>query len=81
MATPAVSEPPSGRLDLVLMQPTFSAGAPTALFEAPILPGYSQDSHRWELLSDGQRFLLNGPPADPGTQLHRLCNAGQSVFS
>jgi Tol biopolymer transport system component len=42
----------------VTLQPTFSSGAPTALFEAPILPGYSQDSHRWQLSADGQRFLL-----------------------
>ncbi|HET9268097.1 MAG TPA: protein kinase [Vicinamibacterales bacterium] len=42
----------------VTLQPTFSAGVPTALFEAPIQPGYSQDSHRWQLSPDGQRFLL-----------------------
>jgi eukaryotic-like serine/threonine-protein kinase len=42
----------------VTLRPTFSAGKPTALFDAPVLPGYSQDSHRWQLSPDGQRFLL-----------------------
>ena len=42
----------------VTLTPTFSAGSPTVLFEAPILPGYSQDSHRWQLAPDAQRFLL-----------------------
>jgi Tol biopolymer transport system component len=42
----------------VTLQPTFSAGPPTALFEAPIQPGYTADSHRWQLAPDGRRFLL-----------------------
>jgi Tol biopolymer transport system component len=42
----------------VTLQPTFAPGAPAKLFDAPILPGYSQDSHRWQLSPDGQRFLL-----------------------
>jgi serine/threonine protein kinase/WD40 repeat protein len=42
----------------VTLQPTFAPGTPTKLFDAPILPGYSQDSHRWQLSPDAQRFLL-----------------------
>jgi hypothetical protein len=42
----------------VRLQPTFSSGAPAALFEAPVLPGYAADSHRWQIAPDGQRFLI-----------------------
>lgn len=42
----------------VSLQPTFSGGAPVALFDAPIQSGYTQDSHRWQLSPDGKRFLL-----------------------
>jgi len=39
-------------------QPTFSNGGPTALFDAPVLAGYANDSHRWQVAPDGRRFLL-----------------------
>jgi len=42
----------------VRLEPTFSSGTPTALFEAPIVPGYTADSHRWLLAPDGQRVLV-----------------------
>jgi Tol biopolymer transport system component len=42
----------------VALRPTFSAGKPAALFEAPVLTGFTQDSHRWQLAPDGKRFLL-----------------------
>jgi WD40 repeat protein len=42
----------------VTLRPTFSAGMPVALFEAPIQTGYTADSHRWQLAPDGKRFLL-----------------------
>jgi Tol biopolymer transport system component len=54
----------------VSLQPTFSNGAPVALFDAPVLAGYSNDSDRW-LAPDGRRFLLltsvghdQAPPLD-----------------
>jgi Tol biopolymer transport system component len=59
----------------VTLQPTFSAGTPTALFDAPILPGYSQDSHRWQLAPDGQQFLLLAAVGKgPGTPLDVVIN-------
>ena len=42
----------------VSLRPTFSNGAPVALFEAPVLAGYSNDSDRWQVAPDGRRFLL-----------------------
>jgi Tol biopolymer transport system component len=42
----------------VTLRPTFAAGMPVALFEAPIQTGYTADSHRWQLAPDGKRFLL-----------------------
>jgi hypothetical protein len=42
----------------VRLSPTFSSTTPRALFDAPILPGYTADSHRWQLAPDGQRFLV-----------------------
>jgi Tol biopolymer transport system component len=40
------------------MRPTFSNGAPVALFDAPVQAGYTSDSHRWQVAPDGKRFLL-----------------------
>ena len=55
----------------VSMRPTFSHGAPTALFDAPVQAGYTSDSHRWQVAPDGKRFLLlvnagteQAPPLD-----------------
>ena len=42
----------------VTLRPTFSAGVPVALFEAPIQSGNTNDSHRWHVAPDGKRFLL-----------------------
>ena len=42
----------------VSTRPTFSNGAPAALFDAPVQAGYSADSHRWQVAPDGRRFLL-----------------------
>ncbi|HEY6508522.1 MAG TPA: protein kinase [Vicinamibacterales bacterium] len=42
----------------VSVRPTFSNGAPVALFDAPIQPGYTADSHRWQVTPDATRFLL-----------------------
>lgn len=42
----------------VSVQPTFSNGAPVALFDAPVQAGYTNDSHRWQVAPDGKRFLL-----------------------
>jgi eukaryotic-like serine/threonine-protein kinase len=55
----------------VSVRPTFTNSVPQALFDAPILAGYTSDSHRWQVASDGRRFLLlandgknQGPPLD-----------------
>ena len=55
----------------VALRPTFSNSAPTALFDAPVQPGYFADSHRWQVAADGKRFLLlanaakdQAPPLD-----------------
>jgi dipeptidyl aminopeptidase/acylaminoacyl peptidase len=46
----------------VTLTPTFSAGAPEKLFEAPIDAAYSGDNHRWQVSPDGRRFLLQTYP-------------------
>ena len=38
--------------------PTFAAGAALKLFDAPIQAGYLNDSHRWQVSPDGQRFVV-----------------------
>ena len=38
--------------------PTFASGVATRLFDAPIVPGYTADSHRWQVTADGQQFFL-----------------------
>ena len=59
--------------------PTFSNGVPTALFDAPVQPGYFADSHRWQVAPDGKRFLLlanagkdQAPPLDVVVSWPRL---------
>jgi eukaryotic-like serine/threonine-protein kinase len=42
----------------VSLRPTFSAGVPAALFDAPVQAGNTNDSHRWLVAPDGKRFLL-----------------------
>jgi Tol biopolymer transport system component len=55
----------------VSTRPTFSSGAPVALFDAPVQAGYTNDSDRWQPAPDGRRFLLltsagrdQAPPLD-----------------
>jgi len=46
----------------VTLSPSFKAGAPKALFSAPIPiygGGFNVDVHRWDLTPDGQKFLIN----------------------
>jgi Tol biopolymer transport system component len=42
----------------ITLQPTFSNGTPVKLFDAPVQPGYTSDSHRWQVAPDGSRFLI-----------------------
>jgi Tol biopolymer transport system component len=59
----------------VNLQPTFSNGAPVALFDAPIQPGYTSDSHRWQIAPDGTRFLmLAAAGRDQGAPLDVVVN-------
>ena len=59
----------------VNLQPTFSNGAPVALFDAPIQPGYTSDSHRWQIAPDGTRFLLLAAAGNnQGTPLDVIVN-------
>ena len=39
----------------------FRASTPKELFSAPVTPGFSNDSHRWQLSPDGNRILLMLP--------------------
>jgi Tol biopolymer transport system component len=45
----------------VSLTPTLSLGTPVKLFDAAIQAGYVNDSHRWQVGPDGQRFLLLVP--------------------
>jgi eukaryotic-like serine/threonine-protein kinase len=59
----------------ITLQPTFSTGTPVALFDAPIQPGYTSDSHRWQIAPDGTRFLLLAAAGnDPGAPLDVVVN-------
>ena len=46
----------------VSTSPSFTAGIPKPLFEAPILAGFINDQHRWQVAPDGNRFLLTTTP-------------------
>jgi Tol biopolymer transport system component len=55
----------------ITLQPTFSSGSPTRLFDAPVQPWYTNDSDRSQVAPDGKRFLLlipggktTAPPID-----------------
>ena len=55
----------------IRLQPTFSSGAATALFDAPVLANYANDGHRWQVTPDARRFLMltdvgqnQAPPLD-----------------
>ena len=45
----------------VTLQPAFSSGTPTRLFDAPVQPWYTNDSDRSQVAPDGKRFLLLVP--------------------
>jgi Tol biopolymer transport system component len=45
----------------VSLQPTFSSGSATRLFDAPVQPWYVNDTDRWQVSADGRRFLLLVP--------------------
>jgi len=45
----------------VSVQPSFSNSLPVRLFDAPVQPWYINDSDRWQVAPDGQRFLLLVP--------------------
>jgi len=47
----------------VTTEPSFKAGVPSALFEAPIPPGVAQwpEAWAWDVTPDGERFLINTP--------------------
>jgi dipeptidyl aminopeptidase/acylaminoacyl peptidase len=42
----------------VSLQPTFSSGAATRLFDAPVQPWYVNDTDWWQVSADARRFLL-----------------------
>jgi Tol biopolymer transport system component len=42
----------------VTLEPTFSSGSATRLFDAPVQPWYVNDTDRWQVSADGRRFLL-----------------------
>jgi Tol biopolymer transport system component len=42
--------------------PSFSAGTPRELFEAPIQSGYTNDGHRWHVAPDGTFLMETFPP-------------------
>jgi Tol biopolymer transport system component len=48
----------------VRLQPTFSSGPPTPLFDAPVQPWYVNDTDRSQVARDGRRFLLLVPSGD-----------------
>ena len=49
----------------VKLGPPFQAGVPKPLFDTRVLT-VSDFRNHYVVTSDGQRFLINGPPADPG---------------
>jgi eukaryotic-like serine/threonine-protein kinase len=59
----------------VTLNPSFKAGAPRALFQAPIIAGGGQTStHRWDMTPDGKRFLINTVPGDASAPLTVVLN-------
>jgi Tol biopolymer transport system component len=57
--------------------PTFEAGRPTPLFRSNILPQGSQSvwfDIAYDAAPDGQRFLVNSPPSDPGPPITLVLN-------
>jgi Tol biopolymer transport system component len=58
----------------VTLLPTFSSGRPSALFTAPVQPGFTADSHRWQMAPDGKRFLLLAASATTRAPLDVVVN-------
>lgn len=55
----------------------FEAGRATPLFPTRLVPTGSQISGfgaMYDVTPDGQRFLINGPPADPGPPMTVVLN-------
>jgi Tol biopolymer transport system component len=42
----------------ITLEPAFSSGPPTRLFDAPVQPWYTNDSDRSQVSPDGKRFIL-----------------------
>jgi Tol biopolymer transport system component len=68
----------------VTLQPTFAPGTTTRLFDAPVQAGYSNDSDRWQVAADSQRFLLlpastssHAPPIDVIVNWESLLTRGR----
>jgi Tol biopolymer transport system component len=54
--------------------PTFQAGIPKPLFEAPIFPGTVPALHHWDVTPDGQRFLINVDAGGNTTPINIVVN-------
>ena len=46
--------------------PSFKAGIPKALFLAPLAASNLPNLPNWDVSADGQRFLIDANPEDPG---------------
>jgi len=60
----------------------FETGPPVPLFRTKILPQGSQSTWfftAYDVSADGQRFLINGPPDDPGPQITVILNWSAAV--
>ena len=56
---------------------TFEAAAPVPLFRTRLIPQGSQSTWfdtMYDATPDGQRFLVNGPPEDPGPPMTVVIN-------
>jgi len=59
----------------VTLSPSFRAGTPKALFQAPIFGGGATIlQHRWDLTPDGQRFLINTSSTDVSSPIAVVVN-------
>jgi serine/threonine protein kinase len=59
----------------VTLMPSFTAGAPKVLFQAPIYGGGTTlEQHRWDLTPDGQRFLINTISGDVSSPIAVVVN-------
>jgi serine/threonine protein kinase len=54
--------------------PTFNAGIPHELFEAPVQPVYTNDGHRWQVTPDGTFLLETFPPDLSATPITIVVN-------